>query len=81
MTYISILQTSLKTPKSTFEINNLRRNSNLQMSLEARGPILGNESIEHNKLNKFCSTYLYKRFTSKKKIYQCQQKFDSTGEP
>ena len=41
-------------------------NSTLQVSLEARGPILLNQSIDLYKLNNFCSISLYKMFTSKK---------------
>ena len=42
------------------------RNSTLQASIQARGPILCNQSIELNKLNNFRSICLYKIFTSKK---------------
>ena len=42
------------------------RNSTLQASLKARGPIFCNQSIELNNLNNFCSLCLYKIFTSKK---------------
>ena len=42
------------------------RNSTLQASLKARGPIFFNQSIELNKLNNFRSICLYKIFTSKK---------------
>ena len=42
------------------------RNSTLQASLEARGPIFCNQSIELYKLNNFCSICVKKMFTGKK---------------
>ena len=49
--------------KLTIDID---RNSNLQASLEARGPIIGNHSIELNALSNFCFICLNKMFISKK---------------
>ena len=44
----------------------MNRNSTLQASLEARGPIFCNQSIELYKLINFCSICVKKMFTGKK---------------
>ena len=51
------------------------RNSTLQASLKARGPIFFNQSIELNKLNNFRSICVKKIFTSKKLWIKMFQKF------
>ena len=51
------------------------RNSTLQASLKARGPIFFNQSIELNKLNNFRSICVKKIFTSKKLWIKMFKKF------
>ena len=51
------------------------KNSTLQASLKARGPIFFNQSIELNKLNNFRSICVKKIFTSKKLWIKLFKKF------
>ena len=51
------------------------RNSTLQASFKAHGPIFCNQSIELNKLNNFCSICVKKIFISKKLWIKMFEKF------